>query len=49
MFIVIILVFSFFFFNYTPMEVESPVGMLVYTAVCTPAADGAVFDTPKKK
>ena len=37
-----------FFFNYTPMEVVSPVGMLVYTAVYTLAADGAVFDTPKK-
>ena len=37
-----------FFFNYTPMEVESPVGMLVYTAVYTLAADGGVFDTPKK-
>ena len=36
-----------FFFNYTPMEVVSPVGMLVYTAVYTLAADGAVFDTPK--
>ena len=29
------------------MEVVSPVGMLVYTAVYT-LADGAVFDTPKK-
>ena len=47
MFVVFILVFSFFF-NYTPMEVVSPVGMLVYTAVYTLAADGAVFDTPKK-
>ena len=37
-----------FFFNYTPMEVVSPVGMLVYRAVYTLAADGAVFDTPKK-
>ena len=27
------------------MEVVSPVGMLVYTAVYTLAADGAVFDT----
>ena len=36
-----------FFFNYTPMEVVSPVGMLVYTAVYTLAAD-AVFDTLKK-
>ena len=46
------LLFSFwcfsFFFNYTPMEVVSPVGMLVYTAVYTLAADGAIFDTPKK-
>ena len=47
MFIVFFLVFSFFL-NYTPMEVVSPVGMLVYTAVYTLAADGAVFDTPKK-
>ena len=40
----------FFFFStyYTPMEVVPPVGMLVYTAVYTLAADGAVFDTPKK-
>ena len=39
----------FFVFLYlTPMEVVPPVGMLVYTAVYTLAADGAVFDTPKK-
>ena len=31
------------------MEVVSPVGILVYTAVYALAADGAVFDTPKKK
>ena len=37
----------FFFSTYTPMEVVPPVGMLVYTAVYTLAADGAVFDTPK--
>ena len=37
-----------FFFKYTPMEVVSPVGMLIHTAVYTLAADGAVFDTPKK-
>ena len=37
-----------FFFNYTPKEVVYPVGMLVYTAVYTLAADGAVFDTSKK-
>ena len=37
-----------FFLNYTPMKVVSPVGMLVYTAVYTLAADGAVFDTPRK-
>ena len=37
-----------FFFNYTHMEVVSPVGMFVYTTVYTLAADGAVFDTPKK-
>ena len=37
-----------FFFSYTPMEVVSPVVMLVNTAVYTLAADGAVFDTPKK-
>ena len=30
------------------MKVVSPVGMLVYTAVYTLAADGAVFETPKK-
>ena len=46
------LLFSFwcfpFFLNYTPMEVVSPVGILVYTAVYTLAAAGAVFDTPKK-
>ena len=47
LFCVVILVYSFFF-NYTPMEVVHPVGMLVYTAVYTLAADGAVFDTPKK-
>ena len=46
MFIVFILVLSFFF-NYVPMEVVSPVGMLVYTAVYALAADD-VFDTPKK-
>ena len=34
---------------YTPMEVVCPVGMFVYTAVYMLAADGAVFDTPKKK
>ena len=45
----VILVFSFLFSNYTPMEVVPPVGMLVYTAVYTLPADGAVFDTPKKK
>ena len=48
LFCVVILVFSFFFFNYTPMEVVPPVGMLVYTAAYTLAADGVVFDTPKK-
>ena len=31
------------------MEVVCPVGMFVYTAVYMLAADGAVFDTPKKK
>ena len=31
------------------MEVMCPVGMFVYTAVYMLAADGAVFDTPKKK
>ena len=39
-------------FIYTPMEVVCPVGMFVYqgyTAVYMLAADGAVFDTPKKK
>ena len=30
------------FFNYTPMEVVPPVGMLVYTAVYTLAGDGHV-------
>ena len=40
--------FYFFSTYYTPMEVVPPVGMLVYTAVYTLAADGAVFDTPKK-
>ena len=30
------------------MEVVHAVGMLVYTAVYTLAADGAVSDTPKK-
>ena len=43
----IFFMFSFLFFNYTPMEVVPPVGMLVYTAVYTLPADGAVFDTPK--
>ena len=38
----------YFFSTYTPMEVVPPVGMLVYTAVYTLPADGAVFDTPKK-
>ena len=40
--------FSFLFFNYTPMEVVPPVGMLVCTAAYTLAADGAVLNTPKK-
>ena len=31
------------------MEVVSPGGMFVYTAVYMLAADGAVFDTPEKK
>ena len=47
MFYVFIFVFSFLFI-YTPMEVVCPVGMVVYTAVCMLAADGAVFDTPEK-
>ena len=38
-----------FFFIYTPVEVVSPGGMFVYTAVYMLAADGAVFDTPEKK
>ena len=37
----------FLFFIYTPMEIVSLVGVFVYTAVYTLAADGAVFDTPK--
>ena len=44
----VILVFSFLFFNYTPMEVVPPVGMRVCTAAYTLAADGAVLNTPKK-
>ena len=48
MFRVFFFVFSFLFI-YTPMEVVCPVGMFVYTAVYMLAADGAVFDTPKKK
>ena len=44
----VMLVFSFLFFNYTPMEVVPPVGMLVSTAAYTLAADGAVLNTPKK-
>ena len=49
MFISIFLYYIYIFFTYyTPMEVVPPVGMLVYTAVYTLAADGAVFDTPKK-
>ena len=44
MFYVFIFVFSFFFI-YTPMEVVSPVGMFVYTAAYTLAADVAFFDT----
>ena len=44
----VILVFSFLFFNYTPMEVVPPVGMVVCTAAYTLAADGAVLNTPKK-
>ena len=39
---------SLFFFNYTPMEVVSPVGMLVYTAVYTLATDGAVLIHPRR-
>ena len=35
------------FFDYTPMEVVPPVGMLVCTAAYTLAADGAVLNTPK--
>ena len=31
------------------MEVVSPGGMFVYTAVYMLGADGAVFDTPEKK
>ena len=42
----VILVFSFLFFNYTPMEVVPPVGMLVQQY--TLAADVAVLNTPKK-
>ena len=38
----------FLFFIYMPVEVVSPVCMVVYTAVYMLAADGAVFDTPKK-
>ena len=38
-----------FFFIYTPMEVVSPVGMFVYTAVYTLAADVAFFDTSEQK
>ena len=37
-----------FVFNYTPIEVVPPVGMLVCTAAYTLAADGAVLNTPKK-
>ena len=48
MFYVLNFVFSFLFI-YTPMEVVCPVCMFVYTAVYMLAADGAVFDTPKKK
>ena len=39
----------FLFVIYTPMDVVCPVCMFVYTAVYMLAADGAVFDTPKKK
>ena len=39
MFYVFIFVFSFIFID-TPMEVVSPGGMFVYTAVYTLAADG---------
>ena len=45
---VVLFVFSFLFI-YTPTEVVCPVGMFVYTAVYMLAADGAVYDTPKKK
>ena len=38
-----------FFFIYTPMEVVSPVGMFVYTAVYTLDADVAFFDTSQQK
>ena len=48
LFCVVILVFSFVFFNYTPMEVGSLLVYLFIRAVSTLAADGAVFDTPKK-
>ena len=38
-----------FCFIHTPMEVVSPVGMFVYTAVYTLAADVAFFDTSQQK
>ena len=38
-----------FFFIYTPMEVVSPVGMFVYTAVYTLAADVDFFIHPNKR
>ena len=41
--------FSFLFFNYTPMEVVPPVGMLVCTAAYTLAGDGAVLNTPNQE
>ena len=48
MFYVFIFVFSIFFI-YTPMEVVSPVGMFVYTAVYTLAADVDFFIHPNKR
>ena len=39
----------FLFFIYTPMEIMSPVGVFVYTAVYTLAADVAFFDTSQQK
>ena len=47
LFCVVILVVTLYFFNYTAMEVVPPVGMLVYIAVYTLAADVLLLIHPR--